>query len=148
MIYRDVKLKNVLVSDCGNLMITDFGLAKWLSRRQRTNTICGTLAFMAPEVAQGLHYDHQVDLWSLGVLLYCLAFANYPFARAESHQGMAEILKDCANFEFTYESDEKVQILLENLLKFNPQERIFKLDFQSELALTFYESLRINGKVA
>ncbi len=103
---------------------------------------------MAPEVAQGLHYDHQVDLWSLGVLLYCLAFANYPFARAESHQGMAEILNDCANFEFSYESDEKVQILLENLLKFNPQERSFKLDFQSELALTFYESLRINGKVA
>ena len=81
VIYRDMKLKNVLLSNCGNLMIADFGLSKWLSRRQRTGTICGTLAFMAPEVASGSLYEHSVDLWSLGILLYCLAFARYPFPR-------------------------------------------------------------------
>ena len=81
VIYRDMKLKNVLLSNCGNLMIADFGLSKWLSHRQRTGTICGTLAFMAPEVASGSLYEHSVDLWSLGILLYCLAFARYPFPR-------------------------------------------------------------------
>ena len=81
VIYRDMKLKNVLLSNCGNLMIADFGLSKWLRRRQRTGTICGTLAFMAPEVASGSLYEHSVDLWSLGILLYCLAFARYPFPR-------------------------------------------------------------------
>ena len=93
VIYRDMKLKNVLLSNCGNLMIADFGLSKWLSRRQRTGTICGTLAFMAPEVASGSLYEHSVDLWSLGILLYCLAFARYPFPR--QIYGVMEYLKMC-----------------------------------------------------
>ena len=81
IIYRDLKPENILINDEGVAKIADFGLSKWLRRRQRTGTICGTLAFMAPEVASGSLYEHSVDLWSLGILLYCLAFARYPFPR-------------------------------------------------------------------
>ena len=91
IIFRDIKLQNILVGNSGNLVITDFGLAKWLRRRQRTYTICGTLAFMAPEVAKGQAYDHSVDLWSLGILLYCMAFAQYPFPPTTTHQELQEV---------------------------------------------------------
>ena len=59
VIFRDLKLKNILISEFGNLNISDFGLAKWLNRHQRTSTICGTLSFMAPEVALSQPYHHR-----------------------------------------------------------------------------------------
>lgn len=131
VIYRDVNLKNILISASGNLAISDFGLAKWLSWRPprgRTKTICGTLAFMAPEVAGGLWYDHSVDLWSLGVLLYCLAFAKYPFSnKANDHQQMSEIL-DSSNMEIRYETDKQVEEMMLNLLQFDPERRCFTLE--------------------
>ena len=62
VIFRDLKLKNILISEFGNLNISDFGLAKWLNRHQRTYTICGTLSFMAPEVALSQPYHHRYVL--------------------------------------------------------------------------------------
>ena len=147
MIYRDVKLKNVLLSDCGNLMIADFGLAKWLCHRQRTGTICGTLAFMAPEVACGITYDHSIDLWSLGILLYCLAFAKYPFPKAEHHQNMAEILHENQHIvENIQHENNDLQNILKNLLNFQPEQRHFNYNSLSSYSevnsiMTFYDTL-------
>ena len=143
-----MKLQNVLLSNCGNLMIADFGLAKWLCRRKRTGTICGTLAFMAPDVASGILYDHTIDLWSLGVLLYCLAFAKYPFTKTDSPEKMAE------NHQVNIQIVEKithennyVENILKNLLKFQPEERYFcnedSLNSNCEINrnMTFYDTI-------
>ena len=127
IIFRDIKLQNILVSNSGNLVITDFGLAKWLRRRQRTYTICGTLAFMAPEVAQGQGYDHSVDLWSLGILLYCMAFAQYPFPPATTHQELQQVHQN-HTLDLTH-PDHDLQVLLESLLQSqDPSFRIFTLN--------------------
>ena len=129
-------------------MIADFGLSKWLCRRQRTGTICGTLAFMAPEVASGTLYDHSVDLWSLGILLYCLAFAKYPFPKADSHEKMAENHQE--NLQIVQEiKHENVHIenVLKNLLKFQPEERYLcnenSLNSNCEIDgnMTFYDTI-------
>ena len=81
----------------GNLKLTDFGLAKWLGRRQRTRSICGTLSYMAPEILMSdtvmenamcgqsyLGYGQSADWWSLGVIVYSLAFLRKPFSRPDS----------------------------------------------------------------
>jgi hypothetical protein len=67
VIYRDLKMENIVLDDQGHVQLVDFGLAKWLSCGDRTRTVCGTLQYMAPEIAAEQLYDHAVDWWSLGV---------------------------------------------------------------------------------
>ncbi|KAJ4439210.1 hypothetical protein ANN_07329 [Periplaneta americana] len=72
VIYRDLKLENILIDGEGHLRLVDFGLAKWLKYGSRTTTICGTRQYMAPEVLSMEPYGHAVDWWSLGVVACCL----------------------------------------------------------------------------
>lgn len=79
VIYRDLKLENVLLDKDGHVCLTDFGLSKWLKYGARTNTICGTLQYMAPEILTPSEtYGHAVDWWSLGVLSCVLIAGNFP----------------------------------------------------------------------
>jgi len=78
VIYRDVKPENILLDDHGHLQLIDFGLSKWLPRGCRTSTICGTTQYMAPEVLQSEPYNHAVDWWSAGVLLFQMLTNEYP----------------------------------------------------------------------
>ena len=123
VVHRDIKLKNVMISGTGNLLICDFGLAKWLGRKQKTGTICGTLSYMAPEVARGENYGHSVDFWSLGVLLYDLAFLTHPFPKATDHEAMSSLLEQQKVCDLLTHSDSKLNHLLESLLCYDPLER-------------------------
>ncbi|VDK83534.1 unnamed protein product [Litomosoides sigmodontis] len=83
VVYRDLKLENVLLDENGHIKLTDFGLSKELkdSELHRANSYCGTIEYMAPEVvertAEG--YDETVDWWSLGVIAFELLTGCSPF---------------------------------------------------------------------
>lgn len=79
IIYRDLKMENVLIDSAGHIKLIDFGLSKWLAMGSKTNTLCGTLFYMAPEVLRQESYTHAIDWWSLGVLLYALLLGEFPF---------------------------------------------------------------------
>jgi uncharacterized serine/threonine-protein kinase SgK494 len=66
IIYRDIKMENILLDHRGHIQLIDFGLSKWLRMGERTGTICGTIQYMAPEILSVEPYDHAVDWWSLG----------------------------------------------------------------------------------
>ncbi len=66
IIYRDIKMENILLDHRGHIQLIDFGLSKWLKSGDRTGTICGTIQYMAPEILSVEPYDHAVDWWSLG----------------------------------------------------------------------------------
>lgn len=51
-------------------MLTDFGLAKQFDENTRSNSLCGTVEYMAPEIVQGKGHDKAADWWSVGVLLF------------------------------------------------------------------------------
>lgn len=51
-------------------MLTDFGLAKEFEENTRTNSMCGTVEYMAPEIIQGRGHDKAADWWSVGILLF------------------------------------------------------------------------------
>ncbi|XP_072764773.1 serine/threonine-protein kinase S6KL isoform X1 [Anoplolepis gracilipes] len=75
IVHRDLKTTNVLLDEDGHAVIIDFGFAKWLQRTERTNTLCGTPLYMAPEILRKEYYGHEVDWWSLGVLA-CFLLTN------------------------------------------------------------------------
>ncbi|XP_022915732.1 ribosomal protein S6 kinase alpha-5-like isoform X2 [Onthophagus taurus] len=82
IIYRDIKLENILVDESGHIVLTDFGLSKELSRNlERAYSFCGTIEYMAPEVVKGGTQGHDiaVDWWSVGVLTYELLTGASPF---------------------------------------------------------------------
>lgn len=84
VIYRDLKLENVVLDLDGHIQIVDFGLSKWLADGERTATICGTLQFMAPEIANEKPYGKEVDWWSYGVLLHVLNTNRYPYPTCDA----------------------------------------------------------------
>ncbi|CAF2709670.1 unnamed protein product [Rotaria sp. Silwood2] len=130
IIYRDVKMENILLDEKGNIQIIDFGLSKWLSLGQRTTTICGTLQYIAPEVLSVRPYDHRVDWWSLGILMYACLFGEYPVSATKDHLSMAnKVLNHKFNLPLNeLENKTDVKELLYNLLEKNPNQRLCSLD--------------------
>ncbi|NXW47931.1 TSSK1 kinase, partial [Nyctiprogne leucopyga] len=83
--HRDLKCENILLDEGLNIKLSDFGFSKSLSRDENGKTIlsrtfCGSAAYAAPEVLQGIPCDPKIsDIWSLGVILYIMVYAFMPF---------------------------------------------------------------------
>ncbi|HET6280701.1 MAG TPA: serine/threonine-protein kinase [Polyangia bacterium] len=81
IVHRDVSPHNILVSEQGEVKLTDFGIAKAQNKREQTlgSVIKGKIAFMSPEQASGTELDARSDLFSLGTMLYVMITRRYPF---------------------------------------------------------------------
>ncbi|MGX8680216.1 MAG: Stk1 family PASTA domain-containing Ser/Thr kinase, partial [bacterium] len=81
IIHRDLKPQNIMVTDAGLVKITDFGIAsiQSLSQVTQTNTVMGSLHYLAPELARGEKASFQSDIYSLGIILYELLRGEVPF---------------------------------------------------------------------
>jgi serine/threonine protein kinase len=81
IVHRDVSPHNILVSEQGEVKLTDFGIAKAMNKREHTGTgvVKGKVAFMSPEQAMGKPIDARSDIFSLGTVLYLLMTRTRPF---------------------------------------------------------------------
>ena len=80
VIYRDLKLENLLLDCKGNIKITDFGLCKEdMDHGTTTSTFCGTPEYLAPEVLEDNDYGRSVDWWGVGVVMYEMICGHLPF---------------------------------------------------------------------
>ena len=100
IIHRDIKPENLFVDEFGEYKVGDFGASKRMDTVHvaRTMTGIGTLSYMAPEVFRGQSYNNTVDIYALGLVLYCLLNnGRMPFLPADGSYTMRDI--DSANYK-------------------------------------------------
>ncbi|XP_051794332.1 serine/threonine-protein kinase N2 isoform X2 [Acanthochromis polyacanthus] len=123
IVYRDLKLDNLLMDADGFVRIADFGLCKeGMGHGDRTSTFCGTPEFLAPEVLTDNNYTRSVDWWGLGVLIYEMLVGESPFPGDDEEEVFDSIVNDDVRYP-RFLSPESVS-LIQKLLQKNPEMRL------------------------
>uniref|UniRef100_A0A665WLB8 protein kinase C n=1 Tax=Echeneis naucrates TaxID=173247 RepID=A0A665WLB8_ECHNA len=123
IVYRDLKLDNLLLDTEGFVKIADFGLCKeGMGFGDRTSTFCGTPEFLAPEVLTDTSYTRAVDWWGLGVLIYEMLVGESPFPGDDEEEVFDSIVNDEVRYP-RFLSTEAIGIM-RRLLRRNPERRL------------------------
>eukprot|EP00854_Cymbomonas_tetramitiformis_P001763 gene1763-2429_t len=121
-IFRDLKPENIMLSLDGNVKLIDFGFCKTLGDGEKTLTVCGTPAYMSPEMLRRAGHDRATDLWAFGVLIFEMLAGYAPFDAPSQKESMRKILK--GSFEYPDGFDSQAKDLIENLCKVVPEDRL------------------------
>jgi p70 ribosomal S6 kinase len=122
IVYRDLKPENIMLDARGHVILTDFGLCKEGIDGERTNTFCGTIEYMAPEILNRSGHGAEVDWWSLGALLFDMVTGSPPFCANNRKKTMEKILK--AQVRYPPYLTDSLKDLLRKLLDRNISKRI------------------------
>ncbi|KAK7173945.1 hypothetical protein R3I93_003697 [Phoxinus phoxinus] len=129
IVYRDIKLENILLDSDGHVVLTDFGLSKEFleEEKERTYSFCGTIEYMAPEIIRGKSgHGKSVDWWSLGILMFELLTGASPFTLEGERNSQSEVSKRILRCEPPFPSiiGPLAQDLLRKLLVKDPHKRL------------------------
>ncbi|EEB06021.1 AGC/RSK/P70 protein kinase Psk1 [Schizosaccharomyces japonicus yFS275] len=122
IVYRDLKPENCLLDAEGHVLLTDFGLSKVAEPGADCRSFVGTKEYCAPEVLLEKPYDHAVDWWSMGILIYDLLVGSPPFVGNSYKRIVEKITRSRPNIPFYVSPD--ARDLITKLLKKNPKQRL------------------------
>lgn len=142
VIYRDLKLDNILLTLDGHIKMADYGLCKedmWYG--STTSTFCGTPEFMAPEILLDKKYGRSVDWWAFGVLIYQMLLQQSPFRGEDEDEIYDAILADEPLYPIHMPRD-SVSIL-QKLLTREPEQRLGSgpTDAQEIMSQPFFSNI-------
>ncbi|XP_055495690.1 serine/threonine-protein kinase MARK1 isoform X3 [Leucoraja erinacea] len=122
IVHRDLKAENLLLDADMNIKIADFGFSNEFTIGSKLDTFCGSPPYAAPELFQGKKYDGpEVDVWSLGVILYTLVSGSLPFDGQNLKELRERVLRGKYRIPFYMSTD--CENLLKKLLVLNPAKR-------------------------
>ncbi|XP_012285133.1 MAP/microtubule affinity-regulating kinase 3 isoform X5 [Orussus abietinus] len=122
IIHRDLKAENLLLDSEMNIKIADFGFSNEFTPGNKLDTFCGSPPYAAPELFQGKKYDGpEVDVWSLGVILYTLVSGSLPFDGSTLRELRERVLRGKYRIPFYMSTD--CEGLLKKFLVLNPMKR-------------------------
>lgn len=123
IVYRDLKLENLLLDRDGHIKIADFGLCKEdIGYGATTRTFCGTPEYLAPEVLEDNDYGRAVDWWGMGVVMYEMMCGHLPFYNRDHDLLFELILKE--DIKFPSRLSDEANSVLQGLLEKNPRKRL------------------------
>merc|ERR1719414_2050868 len=148
IIHRDLKAENLLLDSEMNIKIADFGFSNEFIPGNKLDTFCGSPPYAAPELFQGKKYDGpEVDVWSLGVILYTLVSGSLPFDGSTLRELRERVLRGKYRIPFYMSTD--CENLLKKFLVLNPSRRAslevimkdkwMNMGFEEEALLPFKE---------
>merc|ERR1719445_979014 len=122
IIHRDLKAENLLLDSEMNIKIADFGFSNEFVIGNKLDTFCGSPPYAAPELFQGKKYDGpEVDVWSLGAILYTLVSGSLPFDGSTPRELRERVLRGKYRIPFYMSTD--CENLLKKFLVLNPARR-------------------------
>ncbi|XP_048455679.1 MAP/microtubule affinity-regulating kinase 3a isoform X7 [Rhincodon typus] len=122
IVHRDLKAENLLLDADMNIKIADFGFSNEFTVGSKLDTFCGSPPYAAPELFQGKKYDGpEVDVWSLGVILYTLVSGSLPFDGQNLKELRERVLRGKYRIPFYMSTD--CENLLKRFLVLNPSKR-------------------------
>ena len=125
IIHRDLKLGNLFLTSKLELKLGDFGLAAKLEYDgQRRKTVCGTPNYVAPEILEKKNgHSYEVDIWSLGVVIYTMLFGVPPFDANDEKIICKKIKMNSYKFPDNIKVDPSAKKLISSLLNLDPSKR-------------------------
>ncbi|XP_066840747.1 MAP/microtubule affinity-regulating kinase 4 isoform X1 [Anser cygnoides] len=122
IVHRDLKAENLLLDADANIKIADFGFSNEFRLGSKLDTFCGSPPYAAPELFQGKKYDGpEVDIWSLGVILYTLVSGSLPFDGHNLKELRERVLRGKYRVPFYMSTD--CENILRRFLVLNPAKR-------------------------
>ncbi|KAK7050488.1 Serine/threonine-protein kinase MARK2 [Favolaschia claudopus] len=123
IVHRDLKLENVLLDERCRVKLGDFGFTREYEKGVLMETFCGTTGYASPEMLQGRKYlGPEVDVWSLGIILYCLLTGTLPFDDDDEDEMRKKII--IGEFEDPEWLSNESRDLIKNVLQQDPTKRL------------------------
>ena len=145
IIYRDLKLENILMDHMGHICLTDFGLSKQDISTGGASTFCGTAEYLAPEIIRGHSpYGVKVDWWSFSILLYEMMNGRTPFFDKNRRAMYQRIVSKSPAYPSEIFGSQSIQAI-GSLLKVDPEQRLGRNGATEIMELPFFASINFGA---